>query len=164
VSSNPNNPTCSECLNRASAHIDGELSLEEQSDLFLHLAQCSSCREQYNLWMTVREGLRNDRISVSPVMDDQFLSRLSKHQTSARKSQESRGLSRRGVPSRYGSYALVASIVGILTLSSTLLLTKFPGNPVQSPAVNYSELPKEVLYLMPEVTVYPKPQTDLEEL
>lgn len=159
---NPN--ACTDCLNKASEHIDGELAIDHQSDLFLHLSQCDACREQYNLWMTVREGLRNDRISVSPVMDEEFLSRLSKHQTSSRKSIENRSLSRRGVPSRYGSYALVATIVGVLTLSSTLLLTKFPGNPVASSEAEYSELTKEVLYLMPEVTVYSEPQEDEEEL
>ena len=114
--------------------------------------------------MTVREGLRNDRISVSPVMDENFFGRLSKHQTSSRKSLENRSLSRRGVPSRYGSYALVASIVCLLTLSSTLLLTKFPGNPVASQEAIYSGLTKEVLYLMPEVTVYSEPEIDEEEL
>jgi len=156
--------SCLDCLAKASSHIDGELELEHQSELFLHLSQCNSCREQYNLWMKVREGLRNDRISVSPVMDEQFLSRLSKHQTSSRKSYENRSLSRKGVPSRYGSYALVASIVGVLTLSSTLLLTKYPGNPVSNSEVVYSDLTKEVLYLMPEVTVYSEPQSDQEEL
>ncbi len=142
---------CDMCLPMVSEHIDGELSLENQSDLFLHLGQCDSCRQQYNAWFTLREGVRNERINVSPGMDEGFFSKLDNRKKALKRE---KALTRKGLPSRYGSYVMVAAIVCFLTLTSTLILTSFLTPPPSPEHSSYSEIPKQVLYVMPEVTVY----------
>jgi len=142
------------CLTLVSDHLDGELSFAQQSELFLHLGSCSSCRKDYNSWLLLREGFRNDRIQVSSQMDEEFFNKLDEKKRSLRKL-ERPSLTRHGIASRFGSYALVSLFAALFTLMTTLLLLDNPGQPYYTdPTPIYSEIPKSAVYILPEVTVY----------
>jgi Putative zinc-finger len=56
--------------------IDGELGLEEQADLFAHMAQCRPCRRDLEQFMRFRRMSRAEYLAVPPAFDDGFFKKL----------------------------------------------------------------------------------------
>ncbi len=57
-------------------YVDGELPLEQQAELFNHLARCESCRRTLDSVMRFRRYGRQEYIAIAPAVDDAFLKRL----------------------------------------------------------------------------------------
>jgi anti-sigma factor RsiW len=54
----PDSPLCSEVLDRLEALLDGELESGEAGRLRAHLERCELCRDEHQLAVEIREGLR----------------------------------------------------------------------------------------------------------
>jgi predicted anti-sigma-YlaC factor YlaD len=66
--------TCSE--GGIHRYLDSDLPVAEQPDLFEHLANCEACRDTMDSVMAFRRMSRQEYISLPPVADEQFFTRL----------------------------------------------------------------------------------------
>jgi anti-sigma factor RsiW len=57
-------------------YLDGELPLNCQVSLFSHMSGCGSCRSLMESVLTFRRMIRQEYVSIPPVADDTFFSRL----------------------------------------------------------------------------------------
>ncbi|MBO6577312.1 MAG: zf-HC2 domain-containing protein [Rhodothermales bacterium] len=57
-------------------YLDGELQVAEQPTLFVHLAECASCRGRMDSVMSFRRIAREEYIAVPQQADERFMERL----------------------------------------------------------------------------------------
>lgn len=58
-------------------YLDGDLSFRDQPDLFVHMADCQSCRRMMESVLAFRRMSRQEFLAYPPAADDVFFERLS---------------------------------------------------------------------------------------
>lgn len=59
--------------------LDGEMPIDEQPELYTHLAGCASCRRYLDSMLFVRRAIRDEHLTVPPIVDETFFERLAAH-------------------------------------------------------------------------------------
>jgi len=106
------------------AFLDGELPVSSQSDLFAHLASCSSCRAELEGVMKFRRMSRMENLTAPPSLDAALFRRLQKHKALMKKID--RAEDRRPLWNARAAVSLRATVVTAMLIFLTGLL--IPSN------------------------------------
>lgn len=104
-----------------SVYLDGELALEQQSDLFAHLSTCNACRETMDAVLHFRRLSRQETLQVPASVDEAFFKRLAEQKNKADKLKVERAVDRAPLwklqkPVSLGAAILATALVFVVGL------------------------------------------------
>jgi len=104
-----------------SVYLDGELPLEDQAELFAHLATCNACRETMDAVLHFRRISRQETLLVPASVDEDFFQRLAEHKNKTDKLKVERAVDRSPLwrlqkPVSLGAAILATALVFVVGL------------------------------------------------
>lgn len=131
--------------------VDGELSSDEQAELFAHLSTCAECRSRFNALLAFRLALRQDVILVPATADEAVFARIDQLRRTPRRASdrisERRFFGGRIVgTAKYGSAALAALV--ILAFGLALRFNPLSDSSAQSYHVTEAVMEDGALYVI----------------
>lgn len=113
------------------AFLDGELASERHSEVFVHLADCTQCRDTFNSVLQFRQMSRQEHLPVPPSVDEEFFRRLEQHKV--QNDRRDRAADRRPLWQRRRLISLrTALLAGGFLIGLGLLVPSVPSHPAQS--------------------------------
>ncbi|MEM6784225.1 MAG: zf-HC2 domain-containing protein [Bacteroidota bacterium] len=138
-------------------YVDGELPFADQPALFAHLAECATCRAQFNALMAFRVAARQDYLPVTPSMDAAFFARLDQAKRARPHPPGARAEDRQPFRSLKRRVSVRTALLLSLVLFAVGLLSARPSDP-EPPVVpvRVADMPEaaQALYVIyPGITV-----------
>jgi hypothetical protein len=146
---------CEEMEYKINLFIDNELDIEEQPELFKHLAGCKECNTFLNTGLKFRKVAKKEEIIYPEILDERILSRLSfKH--AEEKKEKSLKMKKSFWTFRLAIPVPALIVILILTILISLLFVKYYSKSMEQYQTKQIEVTKTdyvILQKLPPVEV-----------